>query len=512
MTIIQQNNNKSNLDAANNSFHDLIDANQNSDQISSELLNKNIGFIYKVAGSVVDVQFQNYTPEIYNLLLLKDEKFDDKLSLEVVSHLGDNIVRCIALNKTDGLARGMKVLDTGDKIKIPADKSVLGRILNVVGDPIDNRGDINAKHYVSLYNEPPKLTDRSTKIEILATGIKVIDLLAPYPKGGKIGLFGGAGTGKTVIIMELINNIAKQHGGYTVFTGVGERTREGNDLYHEMIESKLIDLENLENSKLCLVYGQMNEPPGARAKVALTGLSIAESFRDLEGGGNNVLLFIDNIFRFTQAGAEVSTVLGRTPSALGYQPTLESEMGKLQERITSTTNGSITSIQAVYVPADDLTDPAPAATFAHLDATIVLSRLLSSKGLYPAIDPLNSYSNLLKSEIVGEDHYQVAMQVKQILQKYQDLQDVIAILGIDELSEEDKIIVFRARKIEKFLTQPFNVAEIFTSLQGKLVSIEDTILGFKRILSGELDYIPENYFYMMGNIEDVLKKYNADKI
>jgi F-type H+-transporting ATPase subunit beta len=412
------------------------------------------------------------------------------------------------MDSTNGLSRGIDVADTGKAIEVPVGRCTLGRIFNVIGETIDEKGPvINAVDYRSIYNTPPTLVEQSTHSEILTTGIKVIDLLAPYPKGGKIGLFGGAGVGKTVLIMELINNIAKAHGGFSVFAGVGERTREGNDLYHEMIESKVIDLENFEKSKVTLVYGQMNEPPGARARVALSALTMAEYFRDQER--QDVLLFIDNIFRFTQAGAEVSSLLGRIPSAVGYQPTLATEMGALQERITSTKYGSITSVQAIYVPADDLTDPAPAASFTHLDATTVLSRQLAELGIYPAIDPLDSTSQMLTPDIVGEDHYNTAREVQRILQTYKSLQDMIAILGIDELSEEDKILIGRARRIQRFLSQPFNVAETFTGLKGALVKVEDTIKGFKRIIVGDYDHIPEAAFYMVGTIEEVEEKAKA---
>lgn len=415
------------------------------------------------------------------------------------------MVRSVAMDSTEGLRRGQKVLDTGFPIRVPVGKSVLGRIINVIGDPIDERGDIKSEFYSFIHNEAPELADLSVKPEILVTGIKVIDLLAPYVKGGKIGLFGGAGVGKTVLIMELINNIAKSHGGYSVFVGAGERTREGNDLYHEMIESNVINLED-DTSKVALVYGQMNEPPGARSRVVLTGLSIAEYFRDVDG--QDVLLFIDNIFRFTQAGSEVSALLGRIPSAVGYQPTLGTDMGTMQERITSTRNGSITSVQAVYVPADDLTDPAPAATFSHLDATTVLSRPIAELGIYPAVDPLDSSSRILDPDIVGDEHYNVARSVQKTLQGYKSLQDIIAILGMDELSEEDKLTVARARKIQRFLSQPFQVAEIFTGHAGKLVPVEKCVDGFKRLLNGEYDDIPEIAFYMVGDIDEVLAKAN----
>jgi F-type H+-transporting ATPase subunit beta len=464
---------------------------------------KNIGKILQVMGATVDVQFDGKMPQILNAL--QCELNGRKLVLEVAQHIGDNVVRCIAMNSTNGLARGVEIIDTGKTIEVPVGRCTLGRIFNVIGDTIDE-GDAlkDVKEYRSIHMAPPKLVDESTNTEILATGIKVIDLLAPYPKGGKIGLFGGAGVGKTVLIMELINNIAKAHGGFSVFAGVGERTREGNDLYHEMIDSKVIDLDNLEKSKVTLVYGQMNEPPGARSRVALSALSMAEYFRDEER--QDVLLFIDNIFRFTQAGAEVSSLLGRIPSAVGYQPTLATEMGELQERITSTRSGSITSVQAIYVPADDLTDPAPAASFTHLDATTVLSRKLSELGIYPAIDPLDSTSQMLTPNIVGEDHYNVAREVQRILQTYKSLQDMIAILGVDELSEEDKITIARARKIQKFLSQPFNVAETFTGMKGSFVNVVDTVRGFKKIIDGSCDNLPEAAFYMVGSIEEVEEK------
>ncbi len=463
----------------------------------------NRGKVLQVMGATVDVQFEDRMPQMLNALQCNLN--GKKLVLEVAQHIGDNVVRCIAMHSTNGLARGVEVVDTGKTIEVPVGKCTLGRIFNVIGDTIDERGELkNVKEYRSIHMTPPKLIDESTNTEILATGIKVIDLLAPYPKGGKIGLFGGAGVGKTVLIMELINNIAKAHGGFSVFAGVGERTREGNDLYHEMIESKVIDLENLEKSKVTLVYGQMNEPPGARSRVALSALSMAEYFRDEER--QDVLLFIDNIFRFTQAGAEVSSLLGRIPSAVGYQPTLATEMGELQERITSTRSGSITSVQAIYVPADDLTDPAPAASFTHLDATTVLSRKLSELGIYPAIDPLDSSSQMLTADIVGDDHYNVAREVQRILQTYKSLQDMIAILGVDELSEEDKVTIARARKMQKFLSQPFHVAEIFTGMKGSFVSVADTIRGFKKIISGSCDHLPEAAFYMVGNIEEVEEK------
>ena len=433
-----------------------------------------------------------------------------KITFEVAQHLGDQKVRCVAMQSTDGLQRGQEVINTGKQIQVPVGPETLGRILNVVGEPIDEKGPVHATEYRSIHQEAPQFTDQSTERQILVTGIKVIDLLAPYVKGGKIGLFGGAGVGKTVLIMELINNIAKAHGGYTVFAGVGERTREGNDLYNEMIESGVIDTKNLTKSKVALVYGQMNEPPGARARVALSGLTIAESFRDREGG-QDVLLFVDNIFRFTQAGSEVSALLGRIPSAVGYQPTLATDMGALQERITSTKQGSITSVQAIYVPADDLTDPAPAASFAHLDATTVLSRSIAELGIYPAVDPLDSSSQILSEELLGQEHYEVAREVQKVLQTYKSLQDIIAILGIDELSEEDKLLVSRARKIQKFLSQPFHVAEVFTGMSGKFVYLKDTIKGFKDLLAGRYDELPESAFYMVGTIEEAVAKANKLK-
>ena len=463
---------------------------------------KNTGNITQIMGAVVDVRFSaGNLPSILSALDLKHD--DKRLVLEVAQHLGENVVRTIAMDSTDGLQRGQEVSDTGSPIQVPVGPETLGRILNVIGEPIDERGPIKTKATASIHADAPKFDEQSTETEILVTGIKVVDLVCPYAKGGKIGLFGGAGVGKTVLIMELINNIAKGHGGYSVFAGVGERTREGNDLYHEMIESGVIDLEG-DNSKAALVYGQMNEPPGARARVALTGLTLAEYFRDQEG--QDVLFFIDNIFRFTQAGAEVSALLGRIPSAVGYQPTLATDMGALQERITSTKKGSITSVQAVYVPADDLTDPAPATSFAHLDATTVLNRQIAELGIYPAVDPLDSTSRVLDPRVVGEEHYETATSVQRILQTYKGLQDIIAILGMDELSEEDKLTVARARKIQRFLSQPFFVAEIFTGTPGKLVAIEDTIKGFKGIIAGDYDHLPEAAFYMVGNIDEVLEK------
>jgi F-type H+-transporting ATPase subunit beta len=464
-------------------------------------MSANEGIIRQVMGPVVDVEFPNgKLPAIYNALTMTNasiEGGENNLVCEVASHLGNNMVRTIAMDATEGLARGQKVNDTGSPIQAPVGREVLGRIINVTGQPVDEAGPIGAKKSYSIHKEAPKFADQATKLEPFYTGIKVIDLLAPYLKGGKIGLFGGAGVGKTVLIMELINNIATQHGGLSVFAGVGERTREGRDLFDEMNESGVID-------KTALVYGQMNEPPGARARVALTGLSVAEYFRDEEK--QDVLFFVDNIFRFTQAGSEVSALLGRIPSAVGYQPTLGTEMGALQERITSTKDGSITSIQAVYVPADDYTDPAPATTFAHLDATTELSRTIASLGIYPAVDPLTSTSTILAPEIVGDDHYETARRVQQVLQKYKELQDIIAILGMDELSEEDKITVARARKIQKFLSQPFFVAEQFTGLKGQFVKIEDTIEGFKAILDGKCDDVPEQAFYLVGDLNMVHEK------
>ena len=462
---------------------------------------ENKGRISQVLGVVVDVVFDKKIPAILNALEVVNN--GKKVILEVAQQLGENVVRAIAMDVTDGLERGQEVVDTGKMIEIPVGRQLLGRIINVVGEPIDNRGPINAEKVLSIHREAPPFVEQATETEILTTGIKVIDLLAPYAKGGKVGLFGGAGVGKTVLIEELINNVAKAHGGFSVFAGVGERTREGNDLYHEMMESKVIDYEH-DASKVALVYGQMNEPPGARARVALTGLTVAEYFRDHEH--QDVLLFIDNIFRFTQAGSEVSALLGRTPSAVGYQPTLATDMGELQERITSTVHGSITSVQAVYVPADDLTDPAPATSFSHLDATTVLSRKISELGIYPAVDPLDSTSRMLMPHIVGEEHYRVAREVQRILQSYKSLQDIIAILGMDELSEEDKLVVARARKIQRFLSQPFHVAEVFTGISGKLVSLADTIKGFNAIISGECDHLPEMSFFMVGTIEDVYEK------
>ncbi len=465
---------------------------------------QNTGRITQVIGAVVDVQFDNELPAILNALETTNN--GERLVLEVASHLGENTVRTIAMDSTEGLVRGAEVTDTGAAISVPVGPETLGRIMNVIGEPIDERGPVGHKQVAPIHAEAPAFEDQSTEQEILVTGIKVVDLLAPYAKGGKIGLFGGAGVGKTVLIMELINNIAKGHGGYSVFAGVGERTREGNDLYHEMIESGVINLEG--DSKAALVYGQMNEPPGARARVALTGLTQAEYFRDQEG--QDVLFFVDNIFRFTQAGAEVSALLGRIPSAVGYQPTLATDMGALQERITSTTKGSITSVQAVYVPADDLTDPAPATSFAHLDATTVLSRQIAELGIYPAVDPLDSTSRILDPRVLGDDHYAVARSVQEVLQKYKSLQDIIAILGMDELSEEDKLVVARARKIQRFLSQPFHVAEIFTGTPGEFVSLEDTVTGFKAIVAGEYDHLPEAAFYLVGNMDQAIAK--AEKL
>ncbi|MFL2946233.1 MAG: F0F1 ATP synthase subunit beta [Parvibaculales bacterium] len=462
------------------------------------------GKIAQVIGAVVDVQFDGALPEILNAL--ETDNGGNRLVLEVAQHLGERTVRTIAMDSTEGLVRGQAVVDTGAAISVPVGEKTLGRIINVIGEPIDEAGPIGTEETRAIHQEAPEFVEQSTESELLVTGIKVVDLLAPYAKGGKIGLFGGAGVGKTVLIMELINNIAKAHGGYSVFAGVGERTREGNDLYWEMVESGVNIEKGGEGSKCALVYGQMNEPPGARARVALTGLTVAENFRD---EGQDVLFFVDNIFRFTQAGSEVSALLGRIPSAVGYQPTLATDMGALQERITTTTKGSITSVQAIYVPADDLTDPAPATSFAHLDATTVLSRAISEKGIYPAVDPLDSTSRILEPRIVGEEHYAVARQVQEILQRYKSLQDIIAILGMDELSEEDKLTVNRARKIERFLSQPFHVAEIFTGSPGILVDLADTIKGFKGLCSGEYDHLPEAAFYMVGTIEDAVAKAEA---
>ena len=459
-----------------------------------DVLNK--GKIVQIIGAVIDVEFKEELPKLYNALKVKREGQND-LTLEVAQHIGDDVVRCIAMSSTDGLTRGMEVLDTGDAIKVPVGEITLGRLFNVTGEAVDNKDELKAEEYWPIHRKAPTFEEQSTETEILETGIKVIDLLCPYSKGGKIGLFGGAGVGKTVLIEELIRNIATEHGGYSVFTGVGERTREGNDLYGEMTESGVIN-------KTALVFGQMNEPPGARMRVGLTGLTMAEYFRDK--AGKDVLLFIDNIFRFIQAGSEVSALLGRMPSAVGYQPTLANDVGALQERITSTKNGSITSVQAVYVPADDLTDPAPATTFAHLDATTVLSRKLTEIGIYPAVDPLESTSRILSPDILGEEHYKVARSVQEILQRYNDLQDTIAILGMDELSEEDKLVVNRARKIQRFLSQPFNVAETFTGFPGKYVPVKETIRGFKEILEGKHDSVPEQAFLMVGTIDEALEK------
>jgi F-type H+-transporting ATPase subunit beta len=475
---------------------------RDSEPQSEELLQSGHGVISQIIGAVIDVEFpKDKLPPLLTALEVMD--FDKKLILEVAQHLGEGLVRTIAMDATDDLVRGQRVKDTGNTITVPVGDAVLGRILNVIGDPIDGMGPVNSATRNSIHAEAPPLSDLGPSDTPLITGIKVVDLLSPYAKGGKIGLFGGAGVGKTVLIMELINNVAKAHGGFSVFAGVGERTREGNDLYHEMIEGGVIDLKG-KNSKVSLVYGQMNEPPGARARVCLTGLSVAEYFRDQEG--QDVLLFIDNIFRFTQAGSEVSALLGRIPSAVGYQPTLATDMGGMQERITTTKKGSITSVQAIYVPADDLTDPAPATTFAHLDATTVLSRGIAELAIYPAVDPLDSTSRIMDPNVVGQRHYDVARGVQKILQDYKSLQDIIAILGMDELSEDDKLTVSRARKIQRFLSQPFQVAEVFTGHQGKFVSLEQTIDGFESVLRGELDHIPEVAFYMQGAIDDVYKK------
>jgi F-type H+-transporting ATPase subunit beta len=461
----------------------------------------NIGRITQITGAVVDVQFEGELPSILNALHVQHD--NKTLVLEVAQHLGESTVRTIAMDTTDGLVRGQKVVDTGLAIAVPVGPETLGRIINVIGEPIDERGPVNAKKTAPIHRSAPEFVEQSTEAQILVTGIKVIDLLAPYARGGKIGLFGGAGVGKTVLIQELINNVAKAHGGVSVFAGVGERTREGNDLYHEMRDSGVIKVDG-PGSKVALVFGQMNEPPGARARVGLTGLTLAEYFRDEEG--QDVLFFVDNIFRFTQAGSEVSALLGRIPSAVGYQPTLATDMGNLQERITTTKKGSITSVQAIYVPADDLTDPAPATSFAHLDATTVLSRQIAELGIYPAVDPLDSTSRMLDPRVVGEEHYKVARDVQRVLQTYKSLQDIIAILGMDELSEEDKQVVARARKIQRFLSQPFHVAEVFTGFPGVLVSLADTIKAFKMIVAGECDDIPESAFYMVGTIEDAITK------
>ncbi|MGC6454032.1 MAG: F0F1 ATP synthase subunit beta [Candidatus Puniceispirillaceae bacterium] len=461
----------------------------------------NIGKISQVIGAVVDVEFEGHLPAIQNALEV--DNGGQRLVLEVAQHLGESSVRTIAMDSTEGLVRGADAADTGAPITVPVGPETLGRILNVIGEPVDEGKPVKSAKQYPIHRPAPEYVDQSTEAEILVTGIKVVDLLAPYAKGGKIGLFGGAGVGKTVLIMELINNVAKAHGGYSVFAGVGERTREGNDLYHEMVESGVIKTDG-EGSKAALVYGQMNEPPGARSRVALTGLTLAEYFRDEEG--QDVLFFVDNIFRFTQAGSEVSALLGRIPSAVGYQPTLATDMGALQERITTTTKGSITSVQAIYVPADDLTDPAPATSFAHLDATTVLSRQIAELGIYPAVDPLDSSSRMLDPRIVGDRHYAIARSVQEVLQQYKSLQDIIAILGMDELSEEDKLVVARARKIQRFLSQPFHVAEVFTGSPGKLVGLDDTIDGFAGIIAGEYDHLPEAAFYMVGTIEEAIEK------
>jgi F-type H+-transporting ATPase subunit beta len=471
-----------------------------------DMSNRATGRITQVIGAVVDVKFEEHLPEILNAL--ETTNGGNRLVLEVAQHLGESSVRCISMDISEGLVRGQEVTDTGAPISVPVGEGTLGRIINVIGEPVDEAGPVNRDTLRPIHAPAPSYAEQATEAQILETGIKVVDLLAPYAKGGKIGLFGGAGVGKTVLIMELINNVAKAHGGYSVFAGVGERTREGNDLYHEMIESK-VNVDPKEHggsaagSKCALVYGQMNEPPGARARVGLTGLTVAEHFRDQ---GQDVLFFVDNIFRFTQAGSEVSALLGRIPSAVGYQPTLATDMGALQERITTTTKGSITSVQAIYVPADDLTDPAPATSFAHLDATTVLSRSIAEKGIYPAVDPLDSTSRMLSAAVVGEEHYDVARRVQSTLQRYKSLQDIIAILGMDELSEEDKLTVARARKIERFLSQPFHVAEVFTGSPGKLVAIADTIKGFKGLVEGKYDHLPEAAFYMVGTIEEAVEK------
>jgi F-type H+/Na+-transporting ATPase subunit beta len=470
------------------------------------------GIVKQVIGPVLDVEFPpGHLPNILNALTLTNKFINDQennLTVEVAQHLGENTVRCIAMDTTDGLKRGDGVSDTGKPISMPVGRQTLGRIMNVIGEPIDELGPIGEELQLPIHRDPPAFIDQSVEVEMFETGIKVVDLLAPYSRGGKIGLFGGAGVGKTVLIMELINNVAKAHGGFSVFAGVGERTREGNDLWHEMAESEVIKPGNWQESKAALIYGQMNEPPGARARVALSALTVAEYFRDNEG--QDVLLFVDNIFRFTQAGSEVSALLGRMPSAVGYQPTLGTEMGYLQERITTTTKGSITSVQAIYVPADDLTDPAPATAFAHLDATTVLSRKISELGIYPAVDPLDSTSRILDPRIIGDEHYEVATGVQRVLQRYKDLQDIIAILGMDELSDDDKMAVERARKIQKFLSQPFFVAEQFTGLEGRLVSKDDTVKSFKEILEGKWDHLPEQAFYLVGTIEEAQQK--AEKL
>jgi len=483
-----------------------------TDAFSGSAAAMSTGKVTQVIGAVVDVQFDEKLPKILNALEVEVAEGNERLVLEVAQHLGENTVRTIAMESTDGLVRGQKCVDSGAPIQVPVGPETLGRIINVIGEPVDEKGPIfpnkETEKFAPLHRSAPTFTEQGKTQEILVTGIKVVDLLAPYAKGGKIGLFGGAGVGKTVVIMELINNIAMNHGGYSVFAGVGERTREGNDLYHEMIEGGVIKIDeatgSTEGSKAALVYGQMNEPPGARARVALTGLAIAEYFRDEEG--QDVLLFVDNIFRFTQAGSEVSALLGRIPSAVGYQPTLATDMGGLQERITSTAKGSITSVQAVYVPADDLTDPAPATTFAHLDATTVLSRAIAELGIYPAVDPLDSTSRMLDPRVIGDHHYEVARSTQKLLQDYKGLQDIIAILGMDELSEEDKLVVSRARKVQKFMSQPFHVAEVFTGTAGKFVSLEDTIDGFQQIIDGQHDDLPEGAFYMVGDINEVKAK------
>ena len=476
-------------------------ATREAGKVKKNTMDKPTGQVRQVMGAVVDVHFEGRLPSIYNALETDNE--GNRLVLEVAQHLGENTVRTIAMDATEGLVRGQEVADTGKPIVVPVGEGTLGRIMNVIGQPVDEAGEIAHDEMRPIHRPAPSFVEQSTEAEILVTGIKVVDLLAPYAKGGKIGLFGGAGVGKTVLIQELINNIAKAHGGYSVFAGVGERTREGNDLYWEMIESGVNKEGGGEGSKCSLVYGQMNEPPGARARVALSGLTVAEYFRDR---GQDVLFFVDNIFRFTQAGSEVSALLGRIPSAVGYQPTLATDMGALQERITTTTKGSITSVQAIYVPADDLTDPAPATSFAHLDATTVLNRAISEKGIYPAVDPLDSTSRMLDPHILSEEHYTVARQVQEILQRYKALQDIIAILGMDELSEEDKLAVTRARKIERFLSQPFHVAEVFTGTPGKFVELTDTIKSFKGLCEGEYDHLPESAFYMVGSIEEAVDK------
>src|SRR5512143_596710 len=477
-----------------------------------KMAEEKIGRVVAVIGPVLDVEFpKGYLPDILNAIVVKDEGKDTGVAIDVIAevaqHLGENRVRCISMKPTDGMVRGMKAVDTGAPITMPVGEETLGRILNVVGEPVDELGPVKAKERWPIHRDPPRYEDQSTEVEMFETGIKVIDLLEPYSKGGKTGLFGGAGVGKTVIVLELINNVAIHHGGYSVFSGVGERTREGNDLYLEMTQSGVITPGDPKKSKAALIYGQMTEPPGARLRVGLSGLTVAEYFRDVEG--KDVILFIDNIFRFTQAGSEVSALLGRMPSAVGYQPNLATEMGELQERITSTKKGSVTSVQAIYVPADDLTDPAPATAFAHLDATTVLSRQISELGIYPAVDPLASTSRILDPRIVGKEHYDVAQRVKSILQRYKDLQDIIAILGIDELSEEDKLTVARARKIQRFLSQPFHVAEQFTGLKGKFVPLEETVRGFKELISGKYDDLPEQAFFLVGGIDEAVERAHA---